>query len=265
MTIDQNQIVITVQGDIGTRATGHARSCIAAVCEHFPEPVLFAEVKLEHAPNPARERPYEAEAVLSLGRATLRAHVAAETARAAIDLLGDRLRRRIARYTATRTSQRRTGPRTHEDGDSSWHHGDLPTQRPAYFARPVEERELVRHKTFGVGEMTPDEAADVLDLLGHDFLLFTNLTTGADAVLFFNGGAQLELIDATARNDAAGDDTVTPIRLSREAVRQCTREEALEELDLDLEPFVFFLDPDVGRGQVVYHRYDGHYGLITPA
>ncbi|WP_327048745.1 sigma 54 modulation/S30EA ribosomal C-terminal domain-containing protein [Microbispora sp. NBC_01189] len=30
-------------------------------------------------------------------------------------------------------------------------------------------------------------------------------------------------------------------------------------------PFVFFAGRRTGRGNVVYHRYDGHYGLITPS
>jgi hypothetical protein len=28
---------------------------------------------------------------------------------------------------------------------------------------------------------------------------------------------------------------------------------------------VFYLDADHARGRLLYHRYDGHYGLITPA
>jgi hypothetical protein len=28
---------------------------------------------------------------------------------------------------------------------------------------------------------------------------------------------------------------------------------------------VFFIDAATGRGSVVYHRYDGHYGLLVPA
>ena len=30
------------------------------------------------------------------------------------------------------------------------------------------------------------------------------------------------------------------------------------------QPFLFFLDPEQGRGALLYHRIDGHYGLITP-
>ena len=27
---------------------------------------------------------------------------------------------------------------------------------------------------------------------------------------------------------------------------------------------VFFVNAETGRGNVIYRRYDGHYGLITP-
>jgi len=30
-------------------------------------------------------------------------------------------------------------------------------------------------------------------------------------------------------------------------------------------PFLFFIDSLSSRGAVIYKRYDGHYGLITPA
>ena len=43
-----------------------------------------------------------------------------------------------------------------------------------------------------------------------------------------------------------------------------TVEAAREQLELMDEPFVFFVDAKSGRGNVLYRRYDGHYGLITP-
>ena len=49
----------------------------------------------------------------------------------------------------------------------------------------------------------------------------------------------------------------------REIVRRKTSS-AIELLDLADNPFLFFLDPDDGRGRVLYRRYDGNYGLIRP-
>jgi hypothetical protein len=41
-----------------------------------------------------------------------------------------------------------------------------------------------------------------------------------------------------------------------------TDDEARTRLEADGEPFVFYLDSATGDGKVLYHRYDGHYGLI---
>lgn len=40
--------------------------------------------------------------------------------------------------------------------------------------------------------------------------------------------------------------------------------EARKELDALDSPFMFFADEDTGRGNVLYRRYDGDYGLIVP-
>ena len=40
--------------------------------------------------------------------------------------------------------------------------------------------------------------------------------------------------------------------------------EAVERLRLTGLPFLFYLDGDHASGCVLYHRYDGHYGLIDP-
>ncbi|MFE9672410.1 sigma 54 modulation/S30EA ribosomal C-terminal domain-containing protein [Microbispora bryophytorum] len=41
--------------------------------------------------------------------------------------------------------------------------------------------------------------------------------------------------------------------------------EATARLDTSGLPFVLFADRRAGRGNVVHHRCDGHYGLITPS
>jgi Sigma 54 modulation/S30EA ribosomal protein C terminus len=41
--------------------------------------------------------------------------------------------------------------------------------------------------------------------------------------------------------------------------------EAIARLDAAGEPFLFFNNAETGRGNLIYHRYDGHYGLIDPA
>ncbi len=262
---DIAKLSITTQGDVSQEDLVYATDKLTGIISGVETQVLFAEARLTQEPDPARQRPSVAEVVLDLNGQPVRAHVASHDMHAAIDLLVDRLRRRIERYAHVRDDRRARARLHHEHDENEWKHGDLPSQRPEHFARPTDERQLVRRKTYATGEMTPDEAADALDLLGHDFFLFTNLHTGTDAVLSYTDDDGLELADASGRDDAIGPDTVAPMRLAKLAPPRCTTAEATEQLDLDIVPFVFFVDEDNGRGSVVYHRYDGHYGLITPA
>ena len=263
---DELSLAVTAGEGVSDAMVAYAVDKLTHLAGHESAPILFGEVKLDVEANPAVERPARAEAVLDVNGEPVRAHVAAHDLAEAIDLLENRLARRLDRHRRRRTDRAR---RLHHPDEHEWRHGDPPTHRPVWYDRPRDERRLVRRKSFSVGEMTCDEAADTLDLLGHDFLLFTNLATGADAVLFYADdtvpGGVLELIDASGRADAVGEGTIAPVRLSHHGVPACRAADAVEQLDLDTLPFVFHLDPDTGRGSVVYRRYDGHYGCITPA
>ena len=72
------------------------------------------------------------------------------------------------------------------------------------------------------------------------------------------------LIESDGRGGSAPD-TVAEVEVERRPVERLTVEEAIEHLDLVADPFVFFVHAETGRGNVVYLRYDGHYGLIEPA
>jgi hypothetical protein len=61
------------------------------------------------------------------------------------------------------------------------------------------------------------------------------------------------------------ENCAAPVRASTQRPGEMDLSEAEERLDASHEPFVFFVNVDSGRGNVVYRRYDGHYGLITPA
>jgi putative sigma-54 modulation protein len=54
---------------------------------------------------------------------------------------------------------------------------------------------IVKTKQFTVSTMCPDDAALQMDLLQHDFFLFTNTDTGAVAVLYRRDDGHLGLID----------------------------------------------------------------------
>jgi ribosomal subunit interface protein len=257
-----DDIRVSVRGEIPDDAVDYARDRLVHAIARVGDPVLYSEVELDIAPDPARERPALVEATVDVNGQPVRAHVAAGEIMEAIDLMADRLARRLERHEARLHLEGRELHRTGEPPAHEWHHGDLPTQRPEYFPRPYDERELVRTKSFAPAPMTVDEAAFDLDRLGHDFYLFRELTTGADAVIFFEDGGQtlgLQQPEGTTGDPVA--DATVPVT-ARPPAPPLDRREAIERLESGNETFVFHTDPDTGQGRVLYHRYDGHWGMI---
>lgn len=262
MEVQDLEVQVVTQGEITDAAKQYAIDKVTQLTRYTNRPILFIQVKLTLGANPRLERPALAEATLNMNGLMVRAHVASHDVMAAIDLLDDRLRRRLdrANHRLNAKQQRSSAP---ESGE--WHHGEHRTHRPEFFDRPVEEREVVRHKTFALDPMTTDEAVFDLGVLGHDFYLYTDLETGADSVVYYSEhNAQLELMQV-GDSVSIPDDLAIPVQPSALVPAELTLADAQERLDAGLEPFVFFVNPESGRGNVIYRRFDGHYGLITPA
>lgn len=253
-------MAIVTRGDVPDDARTYAAQRLGALIEHIEEPVLFARVKLTQAPDPARDRPALAQVSVDVNGELVRAHVSAHAMREAIDLLQARLRDKLE-HRAQHREARRQRPGTREPGE--WRHGDPPTARPDYYDRPVDERELVRHKTYVVDELTPDEAAFDMDQLDFDFYLFRDLATGDDALIERQADGSYRL---TRLQPAPIDPGPTAVALvvAEHGAPELGLDDAIERLAADSERFVFFANATTGRGNVIYHRYDGHYGLIAP-
>lgn len=254
-------IDVSIGGKVDAASVEHAKSKVLALIAHCREPVRSIHVRLVQEPDPARSRPAVAEATLHVDPRPIRAHIAATTMTEAVDLLVDRLDRRLDRFESRlHNLDRRHDPLDRPEGE--WRHGDLPTQRPDHFDRAADEREIVRRKSFALEPMSIDEAAFDLDCLAHDFYLFTEIRTGQEAVIT-HGEEALELLhpEPAAVSLQA---VATPITI-REEAPVLTDTEARERLNAGGERFVFYRSPASGRGQVLYLRYDGHYGLIEAA
>ncbi len=96
--------------------------------------------------------------------------------------------------------------------------------------------------------------------LDHDFHLFVEATSGLDSVVY-RAGSGLRLAQVDVVPDRLGPYTVA-LTPSAQPAPVLDVQEAVRRLLLTDLPFLFFLDADQGRGSVLYHRYDGHYGLI---
>jgi ribosome-associated translation inhibitor RaiA len=254
-------VVVAAKGEIPDRWVGYARTkVLAAISRYAPEPVLFAKVRLAVAADPAVARPAVAQASLDVNGRLVRAQVAAETLRAATDLLHDRLREQLSRIGRNWEARRGAMPvgTQHE-----WRHQARPTQRPDYYPRPAEERQLVKRKSVTPAAQTPDEAAFDMETMDYDFYLFTDAQTGQDSVIYRSGDdLRLARLDPIP---GQGGEMEGPLAVSTHPAPRLTPAEAVERLELTGLRFVFFADVANGRGGILYHRYDGHYGLIAPA
>ena len=257
-----SSIDLTLKGEVAEDAPDYARDKVAAVASSAKDPILHAAIALAQENDPARERPAIAEATLDVNGRPVRAQVAATDMLEAIDLMVDRLTRRLRRYEDQVHHGGRERYRTGEAGEGEWRHGDLPSQRADYFDRPYEERELVRTKRFDLTPTSVDEAIFDLDMLGHDFYLFTEASTGQDAVVFLRDGRPLALQLPEGTEGDPTDGAADEVELVAPAAR-LSRTEAIERLESGKERFVFFIEDATGRGAVAYHRYDGNWGLIS--
>ncbi|SFH11869.1 sigma 54 modulation/S30EA ribosomal C-terminal domain-containing protein [Streptomyces mirabilis] len=255
------EVQVETRGQLPPDAAAYARDKVRAVLGQTREPVLFARVRLNRTANPAVERPVIAQANVDLNGRPARAHVAGQTATQAVDLLQDRLAKQLARLTEHWEARR---GRTTVPGPHEWRHGSEPTHRPDYYPRPVDERQVVRHKSFSLAWESPDEAAFELESMDYGFHLFTDADSGEDSVLYRSGATGYRLAQLHPHPHPAGNMAV-PLTVSELPAPRMNMAEAQQRLEATGFPFVFFADDSTGRGNVLYHRYDGHYGLITPA
>jgi ribosome-associated translation inhibitor RaiA len=234
---------------------------IGGLGRYAHQPVLHARVRLSRHADPAVSRAVVAQANLDVNGRLVRAQVEGNTAREAVDRLEARLRNRLERVAGHREVQR--GNASQAD-PHEWRHQSEPAHRPDYFQRPADQRRIIRRKSFTLGTRTVDEAAQEMELLDYDFHLFTEKGTKQASVLYRTGptGYRLAQVKPTPEKVAR---YALPLSISPQPAPVITVQDAKERLILLGLPFLFFIDADQGRADVLYHRYDGHYGLICPA
>jgi len=137
------------------------------------------------------------EITVHLKKHFVKAHASAPEAEAALDLAVDKIGHQVARIKEKRVSRshprRRNGHASPPNGavvDADLDEDDLEDDDGA-------EARLVKTKRFTAKPMDPAEAALQLQLLGHDFYLFTNSETGRAAVLYRRHDGDLGLIETT--------------------------------------------------------------------
>ncbi len=250
---------VETHGKVPNGSADLAAAKVSSLLAAVAEPVLSARVTLAVAADPAVERPAIAQVTIDVNGRIVRAQAAGPTVRAAIELMAARLRVRLGHAARNWAAQRGTMPAA-QPGE--WRHQSIPARRRPYFPRPGDQREVIRRASYSAGAQTPAEAVAELDLLDYDFHLFTERSTGQDSVIYrVRGGYRLTMARPRLGRlgPLPGSVTVSPLPAPRNTVR-----EAAGRLEATGLPFTFFVDVGTGRGSILYHRYDGHYGLLVP-
>ena len=253
------EVDVTLRGDVSAEVLEYARERIGTVDRLIDDPITHARVVLSQESNPRIERGARAEAEIELNGPIIRASVADIEPMGAINQLAQRLERQLRTWVDRRTDIARRG---RERAAGEWRDAQFSDARPRHFERPPEQREILRRKTFAAVPLTPAEAADEMEFLDHDFYLFSDAETGADAVAYHRDDERLGVIGPSGIGWSGETDGIVheesrmsgPTRL----------EDAVAEMNALDHRFMYFVDAETERGNVIYLRYDGHYGLIGP-
>ena len=163
----------------------YADEKISKVSRVFNHDGMSAEVELSVEKNPSIENNHVAEVTVFTKGPVIRAKEASTDMYAAIDLVSEKLERQFRKYKGKikdRHSAKAAVP---------------PIPAPA-IGEPEEgpERAIVKTKVLEVKPMTPEEAILQLELLGHDFFVFTSSETESVSVLYRRRDGDYGLIES---------------------------------------------------------------------
>jgi putative sigma-54 modulation protein len=136
------------------------------------------------------------EITVHLKRHFVKAHACAPEPEAALDLAVDKIGHQVARIKDKRVSRSHPRRRNGAATNGAESNGEV-VEESVEEADDVSDARIVKTKRFTAKPMDPAEAALQLQLLGHDFYLFTNSETGRAAVLYRRDDGDLGLIETT--------------------------------------------------------------------
>ena len=154
---------------------------IGKLDRHLPN-ITDAKVEISKGKAKSPQQRYVAQVTLNSNGTLLRGEERASHPHAAIDGVADVMDRQIDRYKG----------KLYDKGRGiSLSKGELPS------AEAEQTAKIVKVKKFEVKPMSPEEAADQMELLGHDFFIFFNATTEETNVLYRRRDGDYGLIEPT--------------------------------------------------------------------
>ncbi len=180
--------------DLGRGVRDAAEEKLARI-QRFARDATRAEVDFSELKNPRISANQVCEATVHLRRHVVKAHAAAHEQLAALDLCVEKLEHQVTKLKEKRVA--RAHPRRRDFQTHALPADDYAHELNLASAEPDIEARVVRTKQLAMEPMTPEEAALKMELLGHDFFLFTNVENHAAAVLYRRHDGHLGLIEGS--------------------------------------------------------------------
>lgn len=146
------------------------------------------KVKLSVEKNPRISNSNKAEVTIFLDGNIVRSEESTENMYASIDLVANKLERQIEKYKAR--------------AYRSYQHSERPNPNPELEGMLLateniknEKSKIIKSKRFKLHPMTPEEATEQLDLIGHDFYVFINSKTKEINVIYEREDGNYGLIE----------------------------------------------------------------------
>jgi putative sigma-54 modulation protein len=193
---------IVVRGknvDVPPRLRKLAREKVSKI-SRFTHDAGRVEVEFSELRNRRVSDNQVCEVIVHLKRNFVKAHAAASEPAAALDLVLDKVEHQLSRIKEKRVT-RTHAPRRNRAASSDADVLSVPDASIDVVDDDDDDdgivNRIVKTKRLTMKPMGPEEAALQMELLGHDFFLFTNAENGHAAVLYRRRDGNLGLIETT--------------------------------------------------------------------
>jgi putative sigma-54 modulation protein len=197
MTVDV--VVLGKHVEVSTAVRDHTMTKLQRV-EKFAPDVRRVDVDYS-VPHNRSQQSAQCEILVHLKKLLVKGHATSADQRSALDLAFARVERQLRRLHERRRD--RYNGHGHGHTQSNNHRGDGSVPAPAdQIASDEDDADIdavriVKAKQFEVKPMPAEEAALQMELLGHDFFLFTSTESGRAAVIYRRRDGSFGLIEAT--------------------------------------------------------------------
>jgi len=241
--VSTDQLVdLHVRGQISDEEVGHAQAMLTAVLIRHK---ITDRVRVRLAGAPCPGGPALIQANLRVFGAAARIQVPGHSPAEAIATAAARLDRQIRRLT------------------TAWEPWVWPDPERRALGLPGEGA-IARLKTYRLHLGMPCQAVAVMNAMDYDAYLYTDAETGEDAVVYRAGPTGVRLARQHTMRPPSMPSTL-PLTINPRKILTIRPGQAAQRLADHFLPHLFFTDTATGRGNLLYRRYDGELGLISPS